>query len=112
MEVTNTANRAGDEVVQIYARDIAANITRPVKKLIGFKRVSLEPGEKKTVTFTIYANQLGSYDQQMEYVLEPGKIELMVGTSSVDIAYKTEIKIIGEETVIGEDKVFFSEVVL
>jgi len=112
VEVTNTGNRAGDEVVQIYARDAAASVTRPVKELIGFKRVSLEPGEKKTLTFTIYANQLGFYNQQMAYVLEPGEIELMVGTSSVDIAYKIEIRIIGEETVIGEDKVFFSEVVL
>ncbi len=112
VEIANTGKRAGDEVVQIYARHIAASVTRPVKELIGFKRVSLEPGEKKTVTFTIYANQFGFYNQQMAYVLEPGEIELMVGTSSVDIAYKIEVRIVGEKTVIGEDKIFFSEAVL
>jgi beta-glucosidase len=112
LEIANTGQRAGDEVVQVYARHVTASVPRPVKELIGFKRVSLEPGEKKTVTFTIYANRLGFYNQQMVYVLEPGEIELIVGTSSVDIAYKIEVRIVGEKTVIGEDKIFFSEAVL
>ena len=79
--VTNTGEIAGDEVVQLYIRDPRASLTRPVRELKAFARVSLEPQASRTVTFTIPVAQVGFYNQQMQYVVEPGEIEVFVGTS-------------------------------
>ena len=84
MEVKNTGKRAGSEVVQMYIRDLFSSVTRPVKELKGFKKVWLEPGESKSVTFDITPDLLSFYDINMKYVVEPGDFEIMVGTSSQD----------------------------
>ena len=81
----NIGERAGDEVVQLYVRDVAASLTRPVKELRGFARVSLEPGRARTVTFTLAAEQLAFVDVPGRWLVEPGEFRLMVGTSSVDL---------------------------
>jgi beta-glucosidase len=83
VEVVNVGDRAGDEVVQVYIRDVAASVVRPVRELCGFERVSLRPGERKTVRFTIGPEALGFYDRRMRFVVEPGLFRVMVGTSSV-----------------------------
>lgn len=108
VDLTNTGPRQGDEVVQLYIRDPQASVTRPVKELKGFKRVTLEPGETKTVTFELFTNQLGFYNQEMDYVVEPGTIEVMVGSSSEEIHVAGEFTISGETTDISHDKAFFS----
>jgi beta-glucosidase len=82
VDVTNTGGRAGDEVVQLYVRDRVASVTRPVKELRGFERVTLAPGERKTVTFKVGPAALRFTDEQMNRVVEPGMFDLMVGTSS------------------------------
>ncbi|MBD9437599.1 beta-glucosidase BglX [Pseudoxanthomonas sp. PXM03] len=82
VRVTNTGKRAGDEVVQLYVRDDVASITRPVKQLRGFQRVSLQPGEAKTVTFTLGFDDLAMYDARMQQVVEPGTFTVFVGGSS------------------------------
>ncbi|TQM12478.1 beta-glucosidase [Pseudoxanthomonas sp. 3HH-4] len=82
VRVTNTGKRAGDEVVQLYVRDDVATITRPVKQLRGFQRVSLQPGESKTVTFTLGFDDLAMYDARMQQVVEPGTFTVFVGGSS------------------------------
>jgi beta-glucosidase len=82
--VTNTGRVAGTEVVQLYLRDVVASVTRPVKELKGFARVSLRPGEAKTITLTITPDQLALWDLQMRRVTEPGDFEVKVGTSSAD----------------------------
>ncbi len=107
--VKNVGERNGDEVVQLYVRDAVASVTRPVKELKGFCRVTLAAGESRTVTFHLAAAQLAFYDRQMNYVVEPGKIEIMVGSSSDDIRLKGEFEIVGEVMTI-EKKVFFSKV--
>jgi beta-glucosidase len=84
VEVQNTGSRAGDEVVQLYIRDVAASRTRPVKELKGFQRVSLKPGEKRQLTFTLTPAELGFYNQDMHFVVEPGVFNVMVGNSSAD----------------------------
>ncbi len=71
-----------DEVVQLYIRDNISSVTRPVKELKGFERISLNAGETKTVTFTIDTNSLAFYDIKMNYTVEPGTFNIMVGTSS------------------------------
>jgi beta-glucosidase len=85
VQVSNTGDRAGDEVVQLYVRDPRATVTRPVLELKGFVRVSLGAGETATVTFETPVGQLGFYDRDLAYVVEPGEIEIFVGTSSADL---------------------------
>jgi beta-glucosidase len=80
--VTNTGQRAGTEVVQMYIRDRVSSVTRPVKELEGFAKVSLEPGEATTVSLDITPESLAFHDIDMKYVVEPGEFEIMVGSSS------------------------------
>ncbi|RAV97969.1 glycoside hydrolase family 3 N-terminal domain-containing protein [Pseudochryseolinea flava] len=84
VDVKNTGARKGDEVVQLYIRDKVSSVTRPVKELKDFKRISLAPGETKTVELEITPEKLSFYDINMKYVVEPGEFEVMVGTSSRD----------------------------
>jgi beta-glucosidase len=84
VEVENSGKRAGDEVVQLYIRDVAASVTRPVKELKGFQRVTLRAGEKRRLEFTLTPQLLGFYNRDMHFVVEPGEFKLMVGTSSAD----------------------------
>jgi beta-glucosidase len=112
VEVLNTGDRVGDEVVQLYARDLRAGATRPIKELKGFERVRLEPGENRTVTFTVYANQFGRYDAGSRYALKPGTIRLMIGTSSENLPLALEVEITGPATDVSQAKAFFSDVSL
>jgi beta-glucosidase len=77
--VTNTGDRAGDEVVIAYLHDEYASVTRPVKEIVAFRRVHLAPGESTTVTLTIRADQLALYNREMDKVIEPGDVTLYVG---------------------------------
>jgi beta-glucosidase len=81
--VTNTGKRAGDEIVQLYIRDLVSSVTLPVMELKDFERITLAPGESKTVEFTITPNKLSFLNLHMESVVEPGWFDIMVGTSSV-----------------------------
>ena len=92
VEVTNTGNYDGKEVVQLYIRDIAASLSRPVKELKGFKLINLKKGETKTVTFTLTDKELGFYNNEGEYLVEPGTFKVFVGTSS-DNVQETEFKL-------------------
>jgi beta-glucosidase len=84
LEVANVGKRAGTEVVQMYIRDRASSVTRPVKELKGFKKISLQPGETQTVALDITPESLAFYDLNMKYVVEAGEFEIMVGNSSRD----------------------------
>jgi len=83
-EVTNTGDRDGAEVVQMYVRDVVSSATRPVKELKGFKKVFLRGGETKTVAFDIKPETLAFHDIKMRYLVEPGEFTVLVGTSSRD----------------------------
>jgi beta-glucosidase len=74
----------GDEIVQMYIHDKVSSVTRPVKELKGFKRISLKPGEKKRVKFEITSESLAFHDINMKYSVEPGEFEIMTGPSSRD----------------------------
>ncbi len=82
IDVENTSNTDGDEIVQLYIRDNFSTLTRPVKELKDYKRVSLKAGEKKSVAFTIPFKNLGFYNLDDKYVVEPGEFTIMVGSSS------------------------------
>lgn len=83
-DVTNTGEVTGEEVVQLYVRDLVGSVTRPVKELKGFEKIELQPGETRTVSFTLTAYQLKFYNLDMEFVLEPGEFKVWVGPSSVE----------------------------
>lgn len=85
VELENVGQRAGDEVVQVYIRDVSASVTRPVKELKGFQRVTLQPGEKKRVEFKLTPRELGFYNREMKFVVEPGEFRVMVGPNSVEL---------------------------
>lgn len=84
VEVTNTGSFDGKEVVQLYIRDMAASLSRPVKELKGFELVNLKKGETKKVQFSLSDKELGFYDNDGNYLVEPGQFKVFVGTNSVD----------------------------
>jgi len=96
LNVTNTGKVAGDEVVQLYTRDEFAAYPRPVKELRGFIRVQLTPGETKRVYFQLPVNMMAYYAENLNLMLEPGNVFVMVGSSSEDIRLETAFEIIGE----------------
>jgi beta-glucosidase len=85
IEVTNTGERTGDEVVQLYVHDRVASVTRPIRELRGFERVTLAPGETRAVSFLLDATALAFYNREKARVVEPGTIDIMVGGSSVQL---------------------------
>src|SRR6266498_313096 len=92
-DVRNSGAREGDEVVQIYTRDLVSSVTTYEKNLRGFERVHLRPGETRTVTFTLNDPDLALWDPSMRFVVEPGMFRVMVGSSSEDIRLKGEFRI-------------------
>ena len=80
--IKNTSERAGDEIVQLYVRDLVGSVTRPVKELKGFQRVALRPGEERQVVFEVPIEELGFYGSDMKYRVEPGKYRLWIGPNS------------------------------
>jgi len=129
LKVKNIGKLRGDEIIQLYFHDREATITRPIEELVGFKRITLEPGEIATIRFVISMKQLGFYNENMEYVVEPGNIDVYVGSihslhsskqldlmndllSHRDVKLKSQFKIIGEAIKLDKNKVFFSKVLV
>jgi beta-glucosidase len=94
-EVKNTGARAGDEVVQLYTRDVVSSVTTYEKNLRGFERVHLQPGETKGVKFTLTPEDLALWDRNMHFIVEPGVFRVMVGSASEDIRLNGEFEIVG-----------------
>ena len=94
-EVTNTGTREGDEVVQLYLRQLVTTVTTYEKNLRGFERINLKPGEKKTVTFTLQRDDLALWNRQLQFVIEPGKFKVMIGSGSEDIRLNGEFNVVG-----------------
>ncbi len=85
VDVANTGNRAGEEVVQLYLNDVVTSVTRPLEELKGFRKISLQPGERKTVEFRLGADELSYLDRNLRRVVEPGEFRIMIGRSSEDL---------------------------
>lgn len=92
ISVTNTGKTAGEEVVQLYIRDLVASVTRPVKELKGFQKIMLQPGESREVKFVLREGDLGFYRKDMTFGVEPGEYEVMVGGSS-DAVKRVRVKL-------------------
>ncbi|KPL14381.1 MAG: hypothetical protein AMS26_10980 [Bacteroides sp. SM23_62] len=93
LDLINTGTVGGDEVIQLYINDIISSTSRPVKELKGYEKISIEPGEKKTVKFRLLPEDLSLYDRDMNFVVEPGIFQVMVGSSSKDIRLKGEFEV-------------------
>ena len=92
-EVTNTGDRRGDEVVQLYISDKFSSVVTYESVLRGFERVTLEPGETKTVSFEITPSHLELLDSNMNWTVEPGEFEIRIGASSEDIRLKETVRL-------------------
>ena len=94
VDVKNSGEREGDEVVQLYIHHVTASVAMPVKQLKGFRRISLRPGEARNVTFILTPEDLAILNQDMHWVVEPGPIDIMVGASSQDIRLKGSVQVV------------------
>ena len=107
VDITNTGDVAGEQVVQLYVRDELSSVTRPCQELKGFMRVYLTPGEKKSLKFTLHTSQLAFYDREMKFVVEPGDVTIMVGFSSAELPLSATVELVGTVREV-RDKVYFS----
>ena len=96
IEVHNTGEQTGDEVVQLYCRDLVASVARPERMLLGFVRLSLTPGQARRVTFTVHPSRLAFYDPQLRFVTEPGAFTFSIGASSADIRAEQTVTVDGQ----------------
>ena len=94
VDVTNTGKRKGDEIVQLYVSDLVSSVTTYVSQLRGFERVSLNPGETKTVHFILKPEDLELLNKDMHWVVEPGMFEVKIGSSSEDIRLKKQFEMV------------------
>jgi beta-glucosidase len=104
VRVRNTGSRAGTEVVQLYLRDVVAQVVRPVRQLAGFARVQLEPGAAAQVQFRVHADRTAFTSRRLQRVVEPGEFEALVGTSSADLPGRGTVRLIGPLREVGHDR--------
>lgn len=107
-DLKNVGKMKGAEIPQLYINDVYSSVTRPVKELKGFKKVFLNPGEKKRVIFKLFTDQLAFYDVNMNLIVESGFFKVMVGSSSENIELEDEFEIIGKTQKIDSIEHFFS----
>jgi beta-glucosidase len=108
LTVTNTGERAGTEVVQLYIRDRYASMTRPVLELAGFHRVELEPGESAEVSFGLSMSQLAFLDADLRWRVEAGEVDILIGTSSDDLRLTDVVTITGDAVIDGASRAFYA----
>ncbi|MGN9841047.1 glycoside hydrolase family 3 N-terminal domain-containing protein [Nonomuraea sp. H19] len=104
VRVRNTGGRAGAEVVQLYLHDVVAQVTRPVKQLTGFARVRLEPGAAAEVRFRVHADRTAFTGRDLRRIVEPGQIQVLVGTSAADLPCRGGVRLAGPSRVVGHDR--------
>ncbi len=93
LKVSNTGRLAGDELVQLYLRDRVASVVRPVKELRGFRRIHLQPGQTRELSFVIDREQLSFFNERLQWAAEPGEFDLMIGASSADIRLRSSFEL-------------------
>ncbi len=104
VRVRNTGSRPGEEVVQLYLHDVVASVTRPVRQLVGFARVLLEAGAACDVVFRVHADQTAFTRADLQRVVEPGEVEVLVGTSAADLPCRDTVRLTGPVRVVGHDR--------
>ena len=104
VRVRNTGSRAGDEVVQLYLHDVVGQVTRPVKQLVGFARIALQPGTASDVLFRVHADRTAFTGRDLERIVEPGEVEVFVGSSAADLPCRGSVQLTGPVRVVGSDR--------
>ena len=104
VRVRNTGSRPGDEVVQLYLHDVVGQVTRPVKQLVGFARVALPPGAASDVLFRVHADRTAFTGRDFERIVEPGEVEVLVGSSAADLPCRGSVQLTGPVRVLGRDR--------
>ena len=109
LTIKNTGSRKGDEIIQLYFRDLYASTTRPVKELAGFKRITLEAGEEKRVFFVMKASQTAFLDRTMRWKIEKGEFEIQIGSSSEEIQLCDMFCITEDAWIEGRERGFYAD---
>ncbi len=104
VRITNTGTQAGAEVVQLYLHDSVAQVSLPHLRLIGYRRVAMDPGESRLVTFDVHADLSSFTGRSGQRIVEPGELELGLGRSSTNIVSTVKVTLVGEERVVGVDR--------
>jgi hypothetical protein len=104
VRVRNGGSRAGDEVVQLYLHDLIAQVARPVKQLAGFARVALDPGAAVGVRFHVHADRTAYTNRELERIVEPGDLEILVGNSAANLPCRATVRLTGPVRVVGHDR--------
>jgi len=104
VRVRNLGRRAGEEVVQLYLHDPVARVARPLRLLVGFARVRLDPGESVGVAFSVHADRTAYTDPRLDRIVEPGDLEILVGTSAADLPCRATVRLTGPTRVVGHDR--------
>ena len=104
VRVSNTGSRSGEEVVQLYLHDVVATVTRPVKQLAGFIRVTLEPGEAVEVSFAVHADRTAFVGRDLQRIVEPGNLDVLIGTSAADLPCRGQVRLTGPVRIVGHDR--------
>ena len=104
VRVRNTGERAGEEVVQLYLRDVLAQVVRPTRQLVGFARVPLAPGAAADVRFRLHADRTAFTGRDLRRIVEPGEIEILVGTSAADLPCRDTVRLTGPLREVGADR--------
>jgi beta-xylosidase len=104
VRVRNTGSRHGEEVVQIYLRDLLAPVARPVRQMVGFARVALDPGTAADVRFRVHADRTAFTGRRFERIVEPGELEVHIGTSAADLPCRATVRLVGPARVVGADR--------
>ena len=104
VRVRNTGERAGEEVVQLYLRDVLAQVVRPTRQLVGFARVPLAPGAAADVRFRLHADRTAFTGRDLRRIVEPGEIEILVGTSAADLPCRDAVRLTGPLREVGADR--------
>jgi len=102
--VRNTGGRSGDEVVQLYLHDVVAQVTRPVRQLVAFSRVHLEPGEAVDLRFTVHTDRTAFTGRDLQRIVEPGELDVLVGTSSAHLTCEARLRLTGALRRVGQDR--------
>ncbi|GAA1008347.1 glycosyl hydrolase [Acrocarpospora pleiomorpha] len=104
VRVRNTGARAGEEVVQLYLHDVLAQVTRPVRQLVGFVRVAVDPGTSREVRFRVHADRTAFTGRDLRRIVEPGDVEVLVGTSAADLPCQGAVRLTGPVRVVGRGR--------
>ncbi|HEY2296427.1 MAG TPA: glycoside hydrolase family 3 N-terminal domain-containing protein [Jatrophihabitans sp.] len=102
--VRNTGSRTGSEVVQLYAHDVIAQVARPTRQLIGFARVSLDPGQSRAVRFHVHSDRFAYTNGEYQRIVEPGDVELLIGNSAADLPCRESVRLTGPTRIVGSDR--------